>query len=418
MLPRALFSVVAFERVLRSGAAFITAILVANHLGSAAFGELVIIIGATSICSGFATLGLDGVLLRDIVAKPDILRPAIRSSIAARSLAFSVSAIIAFSLSALLVPTERLDSALLFAASLPFSSLETLTAALQAQNQLRLGAWYRIVSTLLLVSFRIAAISFDASFLWVAASFAVEPLLVGSALALAVYHAGGLGTGPSNDRVWLRGALAESWSLAVSGQVIVIYMRFTLLAVGALFGSSAAGVFSIAQRISESWLSLATAIIQTRSADILRATYADSTSTAIPAFIAEIYRLSLLFGACAILLGIIVTNLAMDPHYAAATPLLLPLSISSVFAAIGMTRSVHMSATRLNKFHLATTLMGCAVSAAGFAALAPLFGLLGASCAVALGYMTAAWLSCYIVPSLRPTGKLLTSVLFLRSMHK
>lgn len=414
MLARALFSVIAFERAFRAAAAFVTTVIVAHHLGAAQFGDLVLIMGTVSICAGFAPLGLDGVLLRDVLARPCLLRPAIRSSIAARAAAFSAAAIPILGIAHHLIPNVPFSSTVIFCVCLPFSALETLTTALQARDGLAIGARYRIASTIVSAGARLAAVFSYADFFWIAASFAIEPLLVGSALALAVRTSGGLGAGPSGDRAWLRGALAETWSLAISGQIIVIYMRFTLLAVGTLLGNSAAGVFSLAQRISESWTVLVSAVIQNRSASVMRSATTDHDHANMRRFFADVYRLALLLGITTALVGFFAVHFLLGPSYGGTSALLLPLGFSSVFIALGIARSIHMSSARLNRHHVTTTVMGCAVSIGSFFALTPPLGLFGAACSVAIGYTTAVWLSCYAIPELRPTGRLLASVLAFR----
>lgn len=400
--------ILAVERILRIVVGFGLTILVARHLGVETFGHLGYAMAVVGICSGFASLGLEGVVLRALVEDPAAARPVLGTAVVLRGIAGLVAAGIAITAGMLLDQGsgQLAPAVALMCIALPCSGLEGAEAQLQARGALATGAWYRIGGIAILALVRIHGLLEGAGLLYFAACTAGDLLANGLANTLAIRRSGPLDPGPWWDQVRARTMLRESWPLAVSGQVIVIYMRLSVVLLGTFLGMSAVGLFSLAQRFAEAWLVFPGSLITARSAALMAGVSGGGGDHApFIRLYREVFAISLGLGGITSIICWWLIPWVFGPAYAPARVLVPILGLATAFSALGMARSTFLSAFRLNHLHLPTTVLGCVASLLAFAAFTPLLGVAGAGLANVVGYSMATLGACLLIPALRPCGR-------------
>lgn len=403
------------ERLVRLGGGLLISLWLARHLGPADFGALNYAIALTLVFGALAALGLDGILVRELVRAPDEAQALLGSAAALRLAGGALALGLAALTAALLRPGDPLTLALVAVLGLagPLQASAVIDLWFQARQQAGAAVLARIGAFLAAASLRVGLILGGAPLL----AFAWAVVAEAGLGAIAV----GLAFGRSRERpgAWrfdlgrARRLLADSWPLIFSGLMVTIYLRVDQLMLGQIRGDVELGVYSAAVRLAEIWPMLPTTLATAALPGVVAAREAG------PAAYAE--RLRRLYALIAALgyLGVLATTLLarplvgllLGPGYAAAAPTLVVLGWAGLFTGLGVARSAYLTAENLAGLHFLTVLLGGLANVALNWLLIPPLGGLGAALASLVAYWLAAHGSCFLIPRLRPAGADLTRAL-------
>ncbi len=403
------------DRLLRMIGGLLVGFWVARYLGPTDFGSYNYALALAMIVGSVATLGLDNIVVRDLVRAP-AESPAILGSAAVLRLTSGLLAIlIAVGVAALLRPGDQTAIALttLFSLASPLQALSIIDLWFQSRVDSRDIVVARnaafFAATTLKVSLLLAGAPLIA-FGWV---FAAEAVLGGLAVIVAYRRRGG------RLRAWhpaaarARSLLADSWPLIFSGLLVTLYLRIDQVMIGQIVGDTELGVYSIAVRIAEVFPMLPGVIIASTFPSVVAAREVDEAL-----FYDRLRRLYALVAAIGYLSALAITvcapwliYLLAGPGYASAAPMLTVLIWASLFSGIGMARSTYLNTANLAHLHTITVLLGCLVNIGLNWLLIPRMGGMGAAIASLVAYWLAGHGSCYLIPKLRNTGNMLTHAL-------
>src|SRR5205814_3000663 len=212
-------------QVVRMSVAVVVTAWVARYLGAGRFGELSYAIAFCSLFSGLADLGLDSILVRELVHDPEGNAVTLGTAFVLK-LAGGVAAFLAATAAiALLHPEDAQMRAMvaIFASALIFQSFESIAFWSQSRLESRSVVMAKSVAFFLGAGIKVALILLAASV--VAFAWAGLAEAAAGAAGLAVVY------GLPRLRAWqvsrrrAAGMLGISWPLIFSGVVILIYMR-------------------------------------------------------------------------------------------------------------------------------------------------------------------------------------------------
>ena len=244
------------DKMLRMGVGLIVSVWVARYLGPNNFGKWNYGLALVSLFSAIATLGLDSLVVQDLVKSGSNEKQILGTSLVLR-LTGSVIAIILSFLTAYL--TDRGDFqtqliVLITAFSFIFQSFDVIDLFFQSKTKSKYVVIAKNGTFLFSALLRLLALHFKLGLLWFVALSSFE-IFLGSA-ALVIYynkksHLSILKWKFSKEYSIQK--LKECWPIILSGVIVIIYMRVDQIMIKYYLNESAVGVYSAAVRIVEVW---------------------------------------------------------------------------------------------------------------------------------------------------------------------
>jgi PST family polysaccharide transporter len=226
---------------------------VARYLGPEQFGSLSFVMALVALFGAFATLGLDSIVVRDIVRDPSCPGDTLGSASALKLAGSVVTVVLSAATVAVIRPGESTSfwMAVAISACTLFQSLDTIDLWFQSRLRSRYSVYARNAGFVVMSLARVGLILAGAPLIAFAVTSLIEAIL--AAAGLAVYY---VKDGNSFSR-WRSSAgkrrylLKESWPLLLQGIVIMVYMRIDQILLGQLAGDRSVGEFAAAGRLVE-----------------------------------------------------------------------------------------------------------------------------------------------------------------------
>ena len=380
------------ERVLRMVVALFVGVYVARYLGPERFGLLSYANSFVGLFIALATLGLDGIVVRELVKTParrdELLGTAFGLKIVGAILMWLVI-ITAVPLTENDVQTNSLIAIIAFAAI--FQAFNVIDFNYQAEVKSKYVVHAQLVQLTISSITKLVLIAINASLIWFAWVYCLDAVVFAVGLSVMYLRKSG--------KLWCwqwkwqvaKELLKDSWPLILSGMVISIYMKIDQVMIKEMLGAEEVGLYAAAVRLSEAWYFIPMAI----------------TSSVFPAIInakkqsEELYyqRLQKLYDLMvwmAVAIAIPTTFLApwvmkllYGEAYIGAADVLSIHIWAGVFVFLGVASGKWFLAENYIKKNFYRTLLGMIVNVVLNILMIPMYGIIGAAIATLLGQITA-----------------------------
>ena len=242
------------EQLLRMVAGLLVGIWVARYLGPEQFGIFSYAIAFTSLFNSIAKLGLDGIVVRDLVKEAEKRDIYLGTAFWLKLLgALLMLGIVAIAMQ--LTSSDPLTNLyiLIIASGAIFQSFEVVDFYFQSKVLSKFVSICKMAQLFISSLLKLYFIYTGAELIY----FVLVTLLDQVTLALSLYIAyrfQELGSfyGHFNKAI-AKQLLKDSWPLIFSGLVIMIYMRIDPIMIKEMLGERDVGLFSAAVRLSEVW---------------------------------------------------------------------------------------------------------------------------------------------------------------------
>lgn len=382
------------DRVVRLVVGLAITALVTRHLGPEQFGLLSYAVAVVTLFGAVASLGLDSVVVRDLVRKPQDAPEILGTAIAMRCAGGAAVFCLALALVGALRPGHSAPAQLvaIIAAGSIVQSLEVVDLWFQSQVRSKYAVYARSAAFLLLAAVRVALVAGGAPLVAFALASLAEVTIASAGLAIAYRVTGGRIARWRLSRRRARELLATGWPLAFSGLAVGVYMKVDMVMLGALSGDAAVGIYSAATRVSELWYFIPLAITTSIAPTITAAKTVDEAR-----YYAQLDRLFHGLALLALLIAVPMTVLSgplvgalYGPRYADAGPVLALHVWSALFVFLGLAQSCWTVNEGLVRLELARTVAGAASNVALNLVLIPPYGAVGAAAATVISYALSA----------------------------
>lgn len=403
------------DRLLRMGVGLFVGIWIARYLGPAQYGLLSYAASLVAVFSAIAILGLEGVVIREVVRSPEkeqeILGTVFTLRMAAGLFAYLLTMVTVF----LLRPTDHLTQVLvgIMGSVLVFGAFDTIDLWFQSKVLSRYVVYAKNAAFILVSALRLALVLIKAP-LWAFAAANAAEIGLGAVGLVYVYRANSQRIGSwriTLDRA--RNLLAAGWPLVLSGIVFMVYLRIDQIMLGQMADAHEVGVYASAVKIAEIWFFIPTAIVSSVFPNIVKAKENDEAE--FYGRLQKVYNLLAFLGyAVAIpttFLAGIVVFLFYGEAYASAAPMLVLLIWSDLFANLAVARNAFLMAMNWTRVLLLMVSVGAFVNIVLNYLLVPKYGGVGAAAASLISYWIAGHGACFLYKPLRRTGAMLTRAL-------
>ncbi len=381
------------EQMLRIIAGLLVGIWVARYLGPVQFGIFSYALAFTALFAGIAKLGLDNIVVRDLVREPrrrDIyLGTAFWLKLVGAILTLGI---VAFA--TLFTKNDHTTNLYIFiiASGMVLQSFEVIDFYFQSQVLSKFVSTCKMIQLALSSAAKIYFVLSEADLFWfVAVSFFDQ-----AALALTLYIAyryQKIGSFYRHfDWKTAQRLLRDSWPLIFSGLAIAFYMRIDQVMIKQMLGAKEVGLYSAAVRLSEAWYFIPMIITSSLFPAIVSA---KKVSEAL--YYARLQRLFAFLVWIAIAVAVPMTFFSewlimflYGAAYKAAGQVLMIHVWTGVFVALGVASSSWFASENLQHYAFYRTLSGVIINITLNLILIRPFGLIGAAIATVVAQSMAA----------------------------
>ena len=381
------------DRLFRMTLGLVIGIWMARVLGPVKFGQYNYALAFVALFSTFSSLGLDGVVVRNLVNTPEAVNHILGSALLLK-LTGSLVAISLCIISILLVNPNDSEIHILVAVislGMFFQSFDVIDLWFRSEVVSKYVVIARLPSFLVFSSARIFLILGALSLIMFAWVQTLEILFSAIGLFVVYRYIGEYVTDwrPRYDQALT--LIKECWPLIFSGLSVMLYMKVDIVMLGKISGDRSAGIYSAATRLSEGFYFLPMIIASSVAPMLLR-----ERAQSQEHYMQALFRLYILM---------VRLSLAIAVPLAIASPKLIELlfggdfSESSgvlrvhIWAAIavflGVASSQYMINEGLQKLSLYRTLIGLAINILLNLFLIPAFGAMGAAISTLISYFIA-----------------------------
>jgi len=243
------------DRVLRMGVGLFVSVWVARYLGPEQFGILSYAMAFAGLFGVLATLGLDQIIVRDIVQNPnnkdEIIGTAFMLKLTGGFLALIAALVIIFFMRS----GDNLTIALvgIVTAGMIFQAFDVIDFWFQAKVQSKYTVFAKNGAFLVMALGKIALILTHAPLIAFALAGLIE-IILGSCGLIVFYQ-----RQVAHLRDWrvsftqAKELLHVSWPLILAGLAISVYMKIGQVMLGNMVSEAEVGIYTAAVRISEVW---------------------------------------------------------------------------------------------------------------------------------------------------------------------
>lgn len=387
-----------FDKVLRMGVGLFVGVWTARYLGTEQFGLLNFALAFTGLFGAIATLGLQGIVVRDIVRDPE----GAKVTLGTAAILQFIGGLVAYLLILVAIAYLRPDDALARTIVAILGSVMLLKASeiavywFESQVQSKYTVWVQNSAFLLFAVIKILLILREApliAFVWAMLAEAAVVALV-LLVVLGMRGPGGLislGVNVSRAKSLLR----DSWPLILSSIAIIIYMKIDQVMLGQMIGDEAVGIYSAAVRISEVWYFIPMAIVASVFPAILEAKKLGEEK--YYARLQQLYDLMVVISLTVALpmtfLSTPLIKLVFGESYVEAGTVLAIHMWASIFVFLSVASGKWFIAENRQILALQRNVLGAISNVVLNLALIPLYGPMGAAIATVVSYAIAAFFS-------------------------
>lgn len=403
------------SQIVRQGVGLVIGILMARSFGPDLYGEFNFALAFVALFTTAGLLGLDGIVIRELVRNPSCRDDALGTSFLMMLLGGGVSFALAMFTIWLLRGSDPLVRWLvgIMSAGAVLQAFNAIEFWFESRLQWKFAALAKSSVCLVGGFVKIGLILMQAplvAFAWTGLAEAVA----GAAGLVLAYRAKGMRLHAWSFNPHMAVELfKESWPMMFSAFVTLVYLRIDQVMLGTLAGSTEVGIYSAAVRLAEPWGFISMAICASVFPAIVKTATLDNEECA--AHLQKLYNLMALIAygiaiPTTCLSGWLVNTL-YGPAYNKAAPLLALLVWGSLFTNLGTARTIYMISMNWTRANFLSLLSGAIINIILNYFLIPSYGAMGAVIASLASYWFAVHGSCIFLKPMHKTLWMLTKAI-------
>jgi len=242
------------EQLLRMAAGLLVGIWVARYLGPAKFGLFSYAIAFTSLFGSLAKLGLDSIVVRELVRTPE-LRDVYLGTAFWLKLMGAVVMLAAMAIAVQFTSNDATTNLYIFiiGSGTLFQSFEVVDFYFQSKVLSKFVSICKITQLFISSLIKLYLIFIKAELFWFVLVSLVDQVTLAASLFLAFKYQHLRSFYIIFNKTIAANIISNSWPLIISGLVISVYMRIDQVMINEMMGSNEVGIYSAAVRLTEIW---------------------------------------------------------------------------------------------------------------------------------------------------------------------
>lgn len=404
------------EKVIRMFTGILLGILVARYLRPEQYGLYSYSLAIIVILSGFADLGLNQIVVRELIKEPQNQEEIVSTAFFLKLVSGLCSMGIAFVIAFLSTQdSTTLYLILLLSIRLFFKSMEVIDFLFQSKVSSKYITWSRNIAYLATAAATAVAVFQGRSILTIALlsnlEFAISFMLIFSFYLFKGYKVK-LSSFSSRR---MRTLLSDSWPLILSGIAVVTYMRIDQVMIKLMFGDAELGIYSVAVRLTEALYLIPAAVISSTMPKITQS-YKEGKESFYEE-IQNLYNTVSLISYVSIFFVFIFAGLIVSTvygsDYADSILVLRILVWTALFVNLGIVQYSFIIIMNWTTVYMAIVFFASLLNIGLNYILIPKYGAVGATVATVISYWFVTHGSCFFHKSLHRTGAMITKAFML-----
>jgi len=389
-----------FERILGMAVSLFVGVYVARYLGPANFGLLSYARSFVGLFMGLATLGLDGIVVRELV-KDEKKRDELLGTTFVLKIIGTVLVIGMLSITIRFTNNDNFTNLLIYIIAIGtiFQSFNVIDFYFQSKVLSKYTVYAKVFSTILCAVIKLLLIYLNMGLIYFAMVTLLESIILASGLvAMYIKQKSSLFNWKIKYDLAKR-LLKDSWPLILSGIAISIYMKIDQIMIKNLLDAKAVGNYAVAVRISEVWYFIPLAITNSLFPAIINA-----RKISEKLYYKRLQKLYDLMTWLAIGIALPMSFLANDIirilfglQYQNAADVLKIYVWAGVFVFLGVASGQYLITENYTKISFFRTLIGAIINIVLNVNLIPKYGINGAAIATVISQFIAVF-SILLIP--------------------
>lgn len=388
-------------------------ILGPDHYGLANYG-----IAYTNFFMSLCTLGINSVIIKDFVQHPEETGTAIGSAIVFRLTSSGLSVVIIVLISWFMDNADPLTVSIvaLSAISLLFHAFDTINYFFQSKYQSKITSLAALTAYIITSIYKTILLLSGADLRMFALASSVDYGVL-AVFLLVAYKAN---KGPKLHFSFEKGKslLKDSYHYIISGAMVAIYAQVDKLMLKAMVDEAAVGYYSIATAISNMWVFVLSAIIDSVYPTILQLHQKDNAAFEKKnrQLYAIVFYVSVLVSAFLTLFGKYAILILYGEEYLPSSTPLAIVTWYTAFSYLGVARNAWIVCEGKQKYLKYMYFVAVVVNISLNALMIPRWGASGAAWASLITQIFTSLIIPTIVPQMRPNAKLMIDAILLKNI--
>lgn len=406
-------------RVIQMILSFAVSIITARFLGPANFGIINYATAYVAFFTSLCTLGLDSVLVKELIENSGEQGTAIGTAILLRTVSSAISAILAVSIVSVVDygETETIIVTALCSVALLFQSVDAISFWFQSRYESRLNTLATLLAYFITAVYKVILFLFRKNIYWFAFATSVDAICI-SVILLIAYRKH---NGPQLHYSFEKGKklLSESYHYILSGMMVAVYGQTDKIMIKQMLNETSVGCYSLAFSVNSMWVFVLAAIISSLSPTIMRL-YKDNKLEEFDRKNRQLYAIiiyiSIFVAFFLSLFGTKAVTAVYGKAYEAAGETLKIIAWYTIFSYLGVARNPWVVCTQNQKYLKYMYFSASIINIILNALFIPAWGISGAAFASLLTQVCTSVLLPSLIKNMRPNIKLIIDAFFLRNL--
>jgi polysaccharide transporter, PST family len=378
------------DRLFRMGVGLFVGLWTARYLGPDSFGQLNYALAIGSLFGAVATLGTDGIIVRELVCCPtqknEILGSAFLVRIGAGFFACFLAIITVFILKK--TDPDVFFMVVIVSFSLIFQSFDAIDLWFQSQVRSKYSVLAKNLAFAFSATIKITMILVGADVLAFAWISLLEVVIGAWGLLIAYRLTGGAVALWMVTKSWIRKIILNSLPLLLSALTVMLYMRLDLIMLHEFIGAKAVGIYAAATKISEILYFFPTVIVASVAPSIIKMRTESMCKyhRNLNKMYSLLVWLAIFVSLPLSILSSGIVSVLYGEEFSASGPVLAIHIWTSIAVFLGVASGQFLLAENLQKFSFYRTMIGMVANFFLNIIFIPLFGPVGAAVATLVSY--------------------------------
>jgi len=384
------------DKIIRMGVGFLIGIWVIRYLGPVLFGQLSYTLAFVSLFTYVASMGLDGIVIRDILRNPETREDTLGSAFYLKLLGGCASLVLSLGTLVFLRPDD--GSVLILVGIIAvggiFKAFDVIDFWFQSQVQSKFTVIARSSAFFSTTVMKCVLILTSAPLAAFAATATIEILLGSAGLLYIYYQHGGYPDFWRGSIKRAKSLIGESWPIILSGFFTMLYMKIDQVMLYEMCSDRDVGIYSAAVRISELWYFIPGIIVTSVFPSIVKSRIISSLQYYDR--IQKLFRFMALLAYCIIipvsLCSNFIVGLFYSNSYIESGPILCVHVLATIFVFLGVAQEPWSISEGYFMLSLRRTFVGAVCNILLNLILLPSFKGMGAAVATLISQAVASYL--------------------------
>lgn len=398
---------------------FAVGVLTARYLGPSNYGVINYATAYVAFFTSMCTLGINAVIIRDFVEHPQEQGTAIGTSILLRTVSSFLSIILIFCVVSIIDRNEptTIVVALLCSVSLLFQVMDIFNYWFQSRYESKVTSIATFVAYAATSLYRIILLILQKDVTWFAFATSVDYICLGVFLWCAYKKH----NGPKLAFSWSKGKslLSRSYHFILSGMMVAIYGQTDRLMLKQMLGDSSVGYYSLASSLSNMWVFVLQAIIDSMYPTIIGLYGKDKKQFEKKnrQLYAIVIYVSIAAAVCFVIFAPLIIRLLYGDAYLPAIGPLRIITWYTIFAFLGVARNAWIVCENQQKYLKYMYLSAAIINIVLNYFMIPLWGASGAALASLITQICTSMILPCFWKEMRPNVKLMLEAFMFKKIR-